>query len=69
MKSQKKLLLAHLFALVSLVLILAVANLLSLNVSISGGVNFLHVVLIIVPQLGFGYLFWNNVKTEKKVLS
>lgn len=69
MKSQKKLLLAHLFALVSLVLILAVANLLSLNVSISGGVNFLHVVLIIVPQLGFGYLFWNNFKTEKKVLS
>ena len=69
MKSQKKLIVAHLFALVSLVLILAVANLFKLNISLSGGVTFLHVLLVVIPQLGFGYLFWNNVKTEKKVLS
>ena len=69
MKSQKKLVVAHLFALVSLVLILAVANLFKLNISLSGGVTFLHVLLVVIPQLGFGYLFWNNVKTEKKVLS
>lgn len=60
---------AHLFALVSLVVLLAVANLFKLNISLSGGVTFLHVLLVVVPQLGFGYLFWNNVKTTKKVLS
>ena len=69
MKSQKKLLMAHLFALVSLLVILAVANLLNLNISLSGGVTFLHVLLIVVPQLGFGYLVYNGLKTEKKVLS
>ncbi|EPR67978.1 hypothetical protein [Cyclobacterium qasimii] len=69
MKSQKKLMMAHLFALVSLVVLLAVANLFKLNISLSGGVTFLHVLLVVVPQLGFGYLFWNNVKTTKKVLS
>tara|TARA_R110002124_G_scaffold55708_5_gene157786 strand:+ start:10683 stop:10892 length:210 start_codon:yes stop_codon:yes gene_type:complete len=69
MKSQKKLLMAHLFALVSLLVILAVANLLNLNISLSGGVTLLHVLMVVVPQLGFGYLLYNGLKTEKKVLS
>ena len=60
---------AHLFALVSLLVILAVANLLNLNISLSGGVTLLHVLMVVVPQLGFGYLLYNGLKTEKKVLS
>lgn len=69
MKSQKKLLMAHLFALVSLLVIQVVANHLNLNISLSGGVTLLHVLMVVVPQLGFGYLFYNGLKTEKKVLS
>ena len=65
MENQKKLLLAHLFALVSLLLIMAASNLLKLNLSIDEGVTFLHVLLVVVPQVGFGYLLWNTFKTEK----
>lgn len=65
MENHKKLLLAHLFALGALLLIMAASNLLKLNLSIGEGVTFLHVLLVVVPQVGFGYLLWNTFKTEK----
>ncbi|MFO7825009.1 MAG: hypothetical protein R6V72_13800 [Cyclobacterium sp.] len=65
MKNQSKLILANLFALVSVLVILAISQLLNVNMALGSGAVFPQTLLLVVPQLGFVYLLWKSFKLEK----
>ncbi|NHE55743.1 hypothetical protein [Cyclobacterium plantarum] len=70
MKNQSKLILANLFALVSVLVILTVSQLLNVNLAMGSGAVFPQMLLLVVPQLGFGYLLWKSFHAERaKALS
>ncbi|WP_162342250.1 hypothetical protein [Cyclobacterium salsum] len=58
MKNQTKLMLANLFALVSVSLILAVSSMFNLDLTWGSGALVPQVMLVLVPQAGFVYLLW-----------
>ncbi|MBD3627329.1 hypothetical protein [Cyclobacterium sp.] len=70
MKNQSKLILANLFALVSVLVILTVSQLLNVSLALGSGAVFPQMLLLVVPQLGFGYFLWKSFHVERaKALS
>lgn len=58
MKNQTKLVLANLFALVSVSVILAIASISNLDLTLGSGALLPQVLFVLVPQSGFVYLLW-----------
>lgn len=69
MKNKTKLILANIFALVSVVLILTGTNLLGIDLSYGSGVVIPKIVLLFIPQAGFIYLHWKLYQSENKKLT
>lgn len=64
MKNSTKLILANIFALVTVVSIYSVAMFWSLDLSLVSGPVFPKVLLMLLPQSGFIYLYWSLSKTK-----
>lgn len=64
MKNSTKLILANIFALVTVVSIYSVAMFWSLDLSSVSGPVFPKVLLMLLPQSGFIYLYWCLSKTK-----
>lgn len=64
MKNSTKLILANIFALVTVVSIYSLAMFWSLDLSLVSGPVFPKVLLMLLPQSGFIYLYWSLSKTK-----
>ncbi|SEJ41427.1 hypothetical protein SAMN05192553_103769 [Cyclobacterium xiamenense] len=60
MKNQTKLVLANLFALVSVAVIVSVCTLLNIDWSLGSGALLPQLALVLVPQSGFVFFLWKT---------
>jgi len=65
MKKRTQLVLANIFALVVVVSIYILTKLMGIEISLESGPILPKILLVLLPQAGFIYLFWNLPKTEK----
>lgn len=66
MKNTSKLILTNVFAMVSVMLILIGSNLLGMEIDLSIKSIVPTSLLVIVPQMGFFYVYMMSFKEEKK---
>lgn len=69
MKNNTKLILAHLFALVAVVVILTVNQFLGIDLKNGSGDFLPKILLLLIPQMGFVYLFFKSLPLTKKDLT
>ena len=66
MNNLTKLILANVFALVSVVVLLGVFNFLGVEIGNSAGSFLPNFILLTVPQIGFAYFYWMTFKNRKQ---
>jgi hypothetical protein len=66
MTNKMKLILANLFALLSVVLIYTASTMWGIDLSFGSGNILPKIILMLIPQLGFLYLYLNLPKLRKK---
>lgn len=66
MKNNTKLILANLFALVTVVLIFTATNLSGIDLSYGSGNILSQLFMLLIPQLGFLYLYLKQPRLKRK---
>lgn len=66
MKNTTKLVIANIFALISVVVFLLLGNLYGLEFKNSSTSLLSKALLVVIPQLGFIYLYWMTVKGNEE---
>ncbi|WP_194776572.1 hypothetical protein [Pararhodonellum marinum] len=63
MKNKTKLIMANVFALIAVISILAISNLLGLEIGNGSNSLGIKAALLLIPQTGFLYFYWRSYRT------
>lgn len=69
MKNTTKLILANMFALVAVITIISLSKIQGVELGFSSQALVPSVLLLIIPQMGFVYLYWKSLVDGKKAIA
>ncbi len=69
MKNTTKLILANMFALVAVITIFSLSKSQGIELGFSSQALVPSVLLLLIPQMGFAYLYWKSLVERKKAIA
>ncbi|EOZ99253.1 hypothetical protein A33Q_0631 [Indibacter alkaliphilus LW1] len=69
MKNTTKLILANLFALVAVITVFSLSKTQGIELGFSSQALVPSALLLIIPQMGFAYLYWKSIVDRKKAVA